>query len=77
MIENLQAEARVHRIGSEVYDFIRIVDYVTKDSSEEIVFKAVEEKSNQLEYILRDKLLMEKFIRGELSIKPEETKENE
>ena len=78
MIENQQAEARVHRIGSERYDFIRIVDYVTKDSSEEIVFKAVEEKSNQLEYILRDKLLMEKFIRGELSEKPEkETKEDE
>ena len=77
MIENQQAEARVHRIGSEVYDFIRIVDYVTKDSSEEIVFKAVEEKSNQLEYILRDKLLMEKFIRGELSEKPPEKKEDE
>lgn len=75
MIENQQAEARVHRIGSEVYDFIRIVDYVTKNSSEEIVFKAVEEKSNQLEYILRDKLLMEKFIKGELSEKPEEKEE--
>lgn len=75
MIENLQAEGRVHRIGSEKYETIRYVDYVTKGSSEEIVFKAVEEKSNQLEYILRDKLLMEKFIRGELSEKPEEPKE--
>jgi SNF2 family DNA or RNA helicase len=72
MIENLQAEGRVHRIGSEKYETIRYVDYVTKGSSEEIVFKAVEEKSNQLEYILRDTLLMEKFIRGELSEKPEE-----
>lgn len=72
MIENLQAEARVHRIGSEIYDFIRIIDYVTKDSSEEIVFKAVAEKSNQLEIILRDRELMKKYINGELSEKPDE-----
>lgn len=70
MIDNLQAEARVHRIGSEKYDSIRIVDYVTTGSSEEIVFKAVEEKSNQLEFILRDKELMTKFLKGELSEKP-------
>ena len=76
MIENLQAEARVHRIGSEQYDSIKIIDYVTKDSSEEIVFKAVEEKSNNLEYILRDKDLMLKFLNGELSEKPDK-KEDE
>lgn len=70
MIENLQAEARVHRIGSEKYESIRILDYVTTGSSEEIVFKAVEEKSNQLEYILRDTELMTKFLNGELSEKP-------
>jgi hypothetical protein len=48
------------------------VDYVTTGSSEEIVFKAVAEKSDHLEFILRDKELMEKFIRGELSEKPKE-----
>lgn len=71
MIENLQAEARVHRIGSEKYSSIRIVDYVTTDSSEEVVFRAVAEKSNQLEFILRDKELMTKYLKGELSEKPE------
>jgi SNF2 family DNA or RNA helicase len=71
MIENLQAEARVHRIGSEIYDFIRIVDYVTKDTSQEVVIKAVAEKSDQLEKILRDKVLLEKYLRGELSEKPD------
>jgi SNF2 family DNA or RNA helicase len=76
MIENMQAEARVHRIGSEKYESIRILDYVTTGSSEEIVFKAVAEKSNQLEYILRDKHLMEKFLNGELSEKPDK-KEDE
>lgn len=76
MIENLQAEARVHRIGSERYDVIKIVDYVTTGSSEELVFKAVEEKSDNLEFILRDKELMIKFLNGELSEKPP-TKEDE
>ena len=32
MIDNLQAEARAHRIGSEVHDNVQIIDYVTKDS---------------------------------------------
>lgn len=76
MIENLQAEARVHRIGSEKYESIRILDYVTTGSSEEVVFKAVAEKSNQLEFILRDKELMTKYLNGELSEKPEK-KEDE
>lgn len=77
MIENMQAEARVHRIGSEKYESIRILDYVTTDSSEEIVFKAVAEKSNQLEFILRDKQLMTKFLNGELSEKPPTKEEDE
>lgn len=76
MIENMQAEARVHRIGSEKFDFIRILDYVTLDSSEEIVFEAVASKYEQLEYILRDKEQIRKFLNNELSIKPN-TKENE
>jgi len=71
MIENLQAEARVHRIGSEKFDSIRIMDYVTKDSVEELVFKAVEAKTDQLEFILRDKEMIRKFLNHELSLKPE------
>lgn len=65
MIENTQAEGRVHRIGSQVHDSIQIIDYVTAGTSEEIVFRAVEEKGRQLEFILRDKALMEKYLRGE------------
>jgi SNF2 family DNA or RNA helicase len=75
MIENLQAEARVHRIGSEQYESIRIVDYVTSGTTQEVVIKAVAEKSDQLEKILRDKALLEKYLKGELSEKPENTKE--
>jgi SNF2 family DNA or RNA helicase len=75
MIENLQAEARVHRIGSEQYESIRIIDYVTTGSTQEVVIKAVAEKSDQLEKILRDKVLLERYLKGELSEKPDDKKE--
>ena len=65
MIDNIQAEARVHRIGSEQHDSIMIIDYVTADTIEETVIHAVEEKSNRLEEILRDRALLKKVIEGE------------
>lgn len=77
MVENMQAEARVHRIGSEKYESIRIIDYITRGTCQEVVIKAVAEKSDQLQKILRDDELMLKFINGELSEKPEEKKEDE
>lgn len=62
MIDNIQAEARVHRIGSEQHDTITVVDYVTAGTVEEIVIRAVEEKSKRLEEILRDRDLLKKII---------------
>lgn len=64
MIENEQAEGRGHRIGSEQYDKIRIIDYVTKDTAEPMVLEANLEKTKQLQYILRDADLMKKFVSG-------------
>lgn len=58
MIDNYQAEARVHRIGSEQHDSIIMLDYVTAGTLEEVVIEAVEKKSMQLEAILRDKSLL-------------------
>ncbi len=62
MIDNIQAEARIHRIGSEQHDSVVIVDYVTAGTIEETVIGAVEQKSNRLEEILRDKNLLKKVI---------------
>lgn len=59
MIDNLQAEARAHRIGSEQYDKINIIDYCSKGTVDYEVIKAVEKKKDNLEYILRDKDLTE------------------
>lgn len=65
MIENTQAEGRVHRIGSQVHESVHIVDYVSKGTCEETVFEAVAEKGRQLQTILRDEQLIQKFINGE------------
>ena len=76
MIDNLQAEARGHRIGSEIHDHVQIIDYVTAGSVEEEVFKAIDQKTNNLEFILRDQDLMRKVLEHrelEASDFPEET----
>jgi SNF2 family DNA or RNA helicase len=65
MVENTQAEGRVHRIGSQQHESVHIIDYVTAGSCQETVFKAVAEKGKNLEFILRDKELMKKYLKAE------------
>lgn len=64
MIDNQQAEARAHRIGSEVHERIQIIDYVTAGSVEEYVFEAIAKKLDNLEFILRDKDLIRTALKG-------------
>ena len=66
MIDNLQAEARAHRIGSEVHENIKIIDYVTGGTADEAVIEAIEAKKENLEFILRDKETITTFINGQL-----------
>lgn len=66
MIDNLQAEGRAHRIGSEQHENITIVDYVTKDTVDEAVIEAIETKKDNLEFILRDKDTITNFFSGKL-----------
>lgn len=70
MIDNIQAEARIHRIGSEQHDSVVIVDYVTAGTIEETVIQAVEQKSNRLEEILRDKNLLRKTLENKTETEP-------
>lgn len=65
MIENIQAEGRGHRIGSEQHESVSIVDYVTKGTREELVFEANAEKGKSLQSILRDRELLKKFFSHE------------
>lgn len=67
MIESQQAEARLHRIGSERHSSILIVDYATRGTIEETVMQALEAKGNRLEEILRDKDLLRRAIEAEVT----------
>lgn len=71
MVDNLQAEARAHRIGSEMHDSVEIIDYVTKNTIEEAVFEAIERKADNLEFILRDKDLILRALDGDIIDVPE------
>lgn len=58
MLENKQAEDRVHRIGSEIHEAITIMDLVAPDTVEEDQILRLYEKSARLEEILRTKELL-------------------
>lgn len=72
MIDNIQAEGRAHRIGSEQHDQVTIVDYVTKGTVDEAVIEAINTKKDNLEFILRDKETITNFFEGQI----EEDEEN-
>lgn len=55
MIDNLQAEDRVHRIGSEQHSAITYIDIVCQDTIEEMQIKRLHEKAQRLEEIVRDR----------------------
>lgn len=55
MVDNLQAEDRVHRIGSEVHNAINYIDIVCQDTIEESQIKRLHEKAQRLEEIMRDR----------------------
>lgn len=56
MINNVQVDARVHRIGSEKHDSVQIVDFITLNSIEETVqHPRLAEKLERLEEINRDR----------------------
>jgi hypothetical protein len=55
MVERVQTEGRVHRIGSEIHDSVKIIDLVTRDTVEEEQIVRVHEKLERLEEITRDR----------------------
>jgi hypothetical protein len=56
VVQNLQAEDRVHRIGSEIHEAIHIIDVVTPDTIEEWQIAKVHDKLRRLEEVRRDGL---------------------
>lgn len=55
LIDNMQGEDRVHRIGSEVHEAITIIDIITTDTVEETQVEKLYAKMQRLEEIVRDR----------------------
>lgn len=55
LIDNMQGEDRVHRIGSEIHEAVHIIDIVTADTVEERQLLKLYDKQRRLEEITRDR----------------------
>lgn len=55
MIDNMQGEDRIHRIGSEIHETINIIDIITEGTVEETQVMRLYEKQKRLEEITRDR----------------------
>ena len=55
LIDNMQGEDRVHRIGSEQHEAITIIDIITADTIEETQVEKLYQKLTRLEEIVRDR----------------------
>lgn len=64
LVENRQAEDRIHRPGAEQHDSVFIHDIVAKGTVEEDVLNALEGKGDMLEQIARDKELLRRVMCG-------------
>lgn len=63
-VEMLQAEGRIHRIGSEQHDSVVIVDYIANGTIEEHQLDVLEGKEVRLEEIVRDKQTIKRLLEG-------------
>ena len=65
IIEDLQANDRVHRIGSEQHEKIRIIDYITTNTVQSKVGEVLDKKAESMEEIVQDKERLAKFLNSE------------
>jgi SNF2 family DNA or RNA helicase len=64
LVNNVQAEARVHRIGSEQHDSVLIVDVVSEGTVDERVLELIRTKGERLEEVVRDRDTLRALIGG-------------
>lgn len=56
MVDNIQTDGRVDRIGSEIHDSIKLIDIITQDTVEQtVLIPRLHEKFERLEEINRDR----------------------
>ena len=61
-VQNLQAEDRVHRIGSEIHDSIQIIKQITPGTVEETREEILAAKGMRMEEIVRDRETLLKLL---------------
>jgi SNF2 family DNA or RNA helicase len=64
-VDMTQAIGRIHRIGSEKFDSVLVVDYLSNNSVEIGQLQVLEGKADALEQIVKDKDTLRKLIKGE------------
>jgi len=74
LIDNMQGEDRVHRIGSEIHESINIIDIITQDTVEEPQVMRLYDKQRRLEEITRDKATLTAAGRSIVHLEDEEAK---
>lgn len=62
LIDYLQGNDRVHRIGSEVHESILVVDYIVKDTIQYKKFEAIDLKGLNFEEVVRDQDQLAKLL---------------
>lgn len=63
-VDHEQSIGRIHRIGSEKFDSVVVIDYITPDSIEERIIEILETKKEYLEDVVRDKDAIRKLLGG-------------
>jgi SNF2 family DNA or RNA helicase len=64
MVENVQAEARIHRIGSEHHENVMYIDVVSENTIDERMLEVLGQKAERLEEIVRDRQTVKWMIAG-------------
>jgi SNF2 family DNA or RNA helicase len=61
-VQNMQARDRVHRIGSERHDAIRIIEQITPGTIEERRRELLATKQIRMEEVVRDRATLAKLL---------------
>lgn len=67
LVEAMQAEDRVHRIGSEQHDSVEIIDIVAKNTLDSRVRAVLREKAGQLADLVQDPRIVAELLGGSSS----------
>lgn len=74
LIDNMQGEDRVHRIGSEIHESINIIDIITEGTVEETQVMRLYNKQRRLEEITRDRATLIAAGKSIVHLNDEESK---